>query len=130
MPTSRRRRSTSRGTVTPTPTATPASRSSRTPWSSGGRSTSRRSRPTSPTTSHTPPAPPTPTPPREQGRRAPLPPFQADIAHHIDSIMTAHIVVPALDPSGDPATLSKPIMTGILRNQLHYDGVVITDSLG
>jgi beta-N-acetylhexosaminidase len=59
-----------------------------------------------------------------------LPPFQADIRHGIDAIMTAHIVVPALDPSGDPATLSKPIMTGILRNQLHYDGVVITDSLG
>ena len=65
----------------------------------------------------------------EQWKQIDLPPFQADIAHHIDSIMTAHIVVPALDPSGDPATLSKPIMTGILRNQLHYDGVVITDSL-
>jgi beta-N-acetylhexosaminidase len=66
----------------------------------------------------------------EQWKAIDLPPFQADIAHHIDAIMTAHIVVPALDPSGDPATLSKPIMTGILRNQLHYDGVVITDSLG
>lgn len=67
---------------------------------------------------------------REQWQQIDRPPFQADIAHHIDAIMTAHIVVPALDPSGDPATLSKPIMTGILRNQLHYDGVVITDSLG
>ena len=47
----------------------------------------------------------------------------------IDSIMTAHIVVPALDPSGDPATLSKPIITGILRGELGYDGVVITDAL-
>jgi beta-N-acetylhexosaminidase len=67
---------------------------------------------------------------REQWQQIDLPPFQADIDHSIDAIMTAHIVVPALDPSGDPATLSKPIMTGILRNQLHYDGVVITDSLG
>jgi beta-N-acetylhexosaminidase len=67
---------------------------------------------------------------REQWQQIDLPPFQADIAHHIDAIMTAHIQVPALDPSGDPATLSHPIITGILRDQLHYDGVVITDSLG
>jgi beta-N-acetylhexosaminidase len=58
------------------------------------------------------------------------PPFAADVAAGIDSIMTAHIVVPALDPSGDPATLSNPIITGILRNQMHYDGLVITDALG
>jgi beta-N-acetylhexosaminidase len=67
---------------------------------------------------------------REQWERLDLPPFQADIAHGVDAIMTAHIIVPALDPSGDPATLSKPIMTGILRDQLHYDGVVVTDALG
>jgi beta-N-acetylhexosaminidase len=58
------------------------------------------------------------------------PPFEAAIAAGIDSIMTAHIVVPALDPSEDPATLSKPIMTGILRQDLGYDGLVVTDSLG
>ena len=44
--------------------------------------------------------------------------------------MTAHIVVPAFDPSEDPATLSRPILTGILRERLGYDGVVVTDSLG
>jgi beta-N-acetylhexosaminidase len=44
--------------------------------------------------------------------------------------MTAHIQVPSLDPSGVPATLSKPIMTGLLRDELGYDGVVVTDSLG
>ena len=43
--------------------------------------------------------------------------------------MTAHISVPALDPSGDPATLSEPIMTGMLREEMGYDGVVITDAL-
>jgi beta-N-acetylhexosaminidase len=58
------------------------------------------------------------------------PPFRAAIAAGIDSIMTAHILVPALDDSGDPATLSYPILTGILREQLGYDGVVVTDSLG
>jgi beta-N-acetylhexosaminidase len=67
---------------------------------------------------------------KEQWEKLDLPPFKADIAHGIDSIMTAHIIVPALDPSGDPATLSKPILTGILRDQLHYDGVVVTDALG
>ncbi|WP_133847611.1 glycoside hydrolase family 3 protein [Labedaea rhizosphaerae] len=63
-------------------------------------------------------------------RKIDLPPFQAAIASGIDVIMTAHISIPSLDPSGWPATLSKPIMTGILRNELHYDGVVVTDSLG
>ena len=57
------------------------------------------------------------------------PPFQAAIDQGIKAIMTAHIVVPSLDPSGDPATLSKPIMTGVLRNEMGYDGVVITDAL-
>ncbi|MFF9123111.1 glycoside hydrolase family 3 protein [Streptomyces sp. NPDC014889] len=57
-------------------------------------------------------------------------PFRAAIKAGIDSIMTAHIQFPALDDSGDPATLSQPILTGILRGELGYDGVVVTDSLG
>ncbi|MGW0993411.1 glycoside hydrolase family 3 protein [Streptomyces sp. NPDC002523] len=57
-------------------------------------------------------------------------PFRAAIGAGIDSIMTAHIQFPALDDSGDPATLSAPILSGILRGELGYDGVVITDSLG
>ncbi|MFI8072086.1 glycoside hydrolase family 3 protein [Streptomyces sp. NPDC086033] len=57
-------------------------------------------------------------------------PFRAAIRAGIDSIMTAHIQFPALDASGDPATLSHPIVTGILRGELGYDGVVVTDSLG
>ncbi|MFG1908838.1 glycoside hydrolase family 3 N-terminal domain-containing protein [Kribbella sp. NPDC048928] len=67
---------------------------------------------------------------REEWTRIDMPPFQAAIRAGIQSIMTAHIVVPALDPAGDPATLSRPILTGILREQLRFDGVVITDSLG
>ena len=67
---------------------------------------------------------------REQWEQIDAPPFKADIAAGIDMIMTAHIVFTALDPSGDPATLSKPIMTGILRNELGFKGVIITDSLG
>ncbi|MCI3276610.1 glycoside hydrolase family 3 protein [Streptomyces cylindrosporus] len=57
-------------------------------------------------------------------------PFRAAIKAGIGSIMTAHIQFPALDDSGDPATLSQPILTGILRGELGYDGVVVTDSLG
>ncbi|MFF4898506.1 glycoside hydrolase family 3 protein [Streptomyces sp. NPDC001068] len=57
-------------------------------------------------------------------------PFRAAVRAGIDSIMTAHIQFPALDDSGDPATLSHPILTGILRGELGYDGVVVTDSLG
>ncbi len=57
------------------------------------------------------------------------PPFRAAVAAGVDAVMTAHIVVPSLDPGGDPATLSRPIMTGLLRERLGYDGVVVTDSL-
>ncbi|MGW8557097.1 glycoside hydrolase family 3 protein [Streptomyces tubercidicus] len=66
----------------------------------------------------------------DEWERLDAPPFRAAIAAGIDSIMTAHIVVPAFDPSEDPATLSRPILTGILRERLGYDGVVVTDSLG
>ncbi|MFB9301882.1 glycoside hydrolase family 3 protein [Kibdelosporangium philippinense] len=65
----------------------------------------------------------------EEWRKTDLPPFKAAIAAGIDSIMTAHIAVPKIDSSGEPATLSKRFMTDILRNELKYDGVIVTDSL-
>lgn len=58
-----------------------------------------------------------------------LPPFRAAIGSGVDAIMSAHIVVPALDDSGRPATLSRPILTGLLRNELGYDGLIVTDAL-
>lgn len=58
-----------------------------------------------------------------------VPSFRAAIAAGVKSIMAAHIVAPALDPSGRPASLSEPIVTGLLRDTLHYNGVVITDAL-
>jgi beta-N-acetylhexosaminidase len=67
---------------------------------------------------------------REQWEQIDAPPFEAAIDAGIGSIMTGHLVFPELDPSEDPATLSYPIMTGILREQLGYDGVVCTDALG
>jgi beta-N-acetylhexosaminidase len=57
------------------------------------------------------------------------PPFKAAIKAGIDSIMTAHIVVPSLDNSGDPATLSKKILTGVLREKLGFKGLIVTDGL-
>ena len=49
-------------------------------------------------------------------------PFKAAIAAGVDSIMTAHIAVPALAPPDLPATLSPAILTGLLRNELDFKG--------
>ncbi|MGB8644349.1 MAG: glycoside hydrolase family 3 protein [Anaerolineae bacterium] len=58
-----------------------------------------------------------------------LEPYKRIIAAgECDAIMTAHIFNSKLDPQM-PATLSQPIITGILRNELHYDGVVISDDM-
>jgi beta-N-acetylhexosaminidase len=58
-----------------------------------------------------------------------LPPFQADIAAGVDTIMTAHVVFPAVDPSGAPATMSHQILTGVLRDELGFKGLIVTDAL-
>ncbi len=59
-----------------------------------------------------------------------LAPFRAAIAAGVDSVMVAHVTVPALDP--DPtrvATTSRPIVTGLLKNQLGFQGLVVTDAM-
>lgn len=66
---------------------------------------------------------------KEEWARLDAPPFKAAIRSGIDMIMTAHLSMPALDDSGDPATLSRPVITGLLREELGYEGVVVTDSL-
>ncbi|WP_353940356.1 glycoside hydrolase family 3 protein [Streptomyces sp. HUAS MG91] len=58
-----------------------------------------------------------------------LPPFRAAVAAGVDLIMTAHISVPALDPSGVPATMSHAVVTGLLREELGFDGLIVTDAL-
>jgi beta-N-acetylhexosaminidase len=57
-------------------------------------------------------------------------PFRAAIETGIDMIMPAHVVYDALDPSLLPATLSEPILTGLLRDELGFTGVIVTDDLG
>ena len=61
-------------------------------------------------------------------RRDDLPPFRQAIDCGVASIMTSHTIYHHLDPE-NPATLSKKILTGLLRNELRYGGVVITDDL-
>jgi beta-N-acetylhexosaminidase len=66
---------------------------------------------------------------RERLDRLELVPFKAAIEAGVDSIMTAHIAVPALAPPEIPATLSPAILTDLLRNQLGFKGLVVTDAL-
>ena len=70
------------------------------------------------------------THPRERLDAVELPPFKAGIAAGADAVMTAHIQLPALDSTEfSPATLSRPIVTGLLRGEMKFDGLVVTDSL-
>jgi beta-N-acetylhexosaminidase len=69
--------------------------------------------------------------PRERIERVELPPFRAGIAAGAEAVMTGHIEMPALDPSqGIPTTLSRPIVTGVLRDELGFRGLIYTDSMG
>ncbi|MGW2831990.1 glycoside hydrolase family 3 protein [Streptomyces sp. NPDC001286] len=57
-----------------------------------------------------------------------LAPFRAAIAAGTRAVMSAHILVPALDPDR-PATLSHRILTDLLRRELGYDGLIVTDGM-
>ncbi len=57
-------------------------------------------------------------------------PFRAAVEAGVRAIMTAHLAVPALDPTpGLPATLSAPILTGLLRGKMGFLGLIVTDAL-
>lgn len=60
---------------------------------------------------------------------ADLAPFVAAVEAGVPTIMTAHVAYPALDPERRPATLSPPIIQGLLREELGFDGLVVTDAL-
>ncbi|MFG2073954.1 beta-N-acetylhexosaminidase [Nonomuraea maritima] len=66
---------------------------------------------------------------KAEWERIDAPPFKAAIKAGVDAVMSAHIVFPKLDRSGDPATLSKTILTGLLRDELGFTGVISTDAL-
>ncbi|MFI6457111.1 glycoside hydrolase family 3 protein [Streptosporangium amethystogenes] len=57
-----------------------------------------------------------------------LPPFRAAVAAGVRAIMCGHLLVPALDPD-NPATLSWRIVTGLLREEMGFDGMIVTDAI-
>jgi beta-N-acetylhexosaminidase len=57
-----------------------------------------------------------------------LAPFRAAVAAGSRAVMSAHILVPALDPA-HPATLSRRVLTGLLREELGFDGLIVTDGM-
>ncbi|SFF50211.1 glycoside hydrolase family 3 protein [Blastococcus tunisiensis] len=60
-------------------------------------------------------------------RRRELPPFAAAVTAGVDLVMTSHVVFTALDEQ--PATLSRRLLVDLLRTELGFDGVVVTDAL-
>jgi beta-N-acetylhexosaminidase len=58
-----------------------------------------------------------------------LVPFRAGIASGAPAVMTSHIALPAVDSTGYPATLSRPVLTGILREGLGFKGIIVTDGM-
>jgi beta-N-acetylhexosaminidase len=68
--------------------------------------------------------------PRPHLDQVELAPFRAAIAAKADAVMTAHLGLAAVDDSGTPATLSRPVVDGLLRHDLGFDGLAITDSMG
>lgn len=65
----------------------------------------------------------------ESIERQELVPFRAAIGAGVSLVMTAHVAYPALDPTGAPATLSAPILEGLLRDSMGFGGAVCSDSL-
>jgi beta-glucosidase-like glycosyl hydrolase len=58
-----------------------------------------------------------------------LVPFRAAIEAGVAGIMTAHVAFPALDASGAAATMSREMLRWLLREQMHFDGLIVTDAM-
>jgi beta-N-acetylhexosaminidase len=69
------------------------------------------------------------TAPRARLDSVELVPFKAAIAAGVGAVMTFHGFLPALDSSGVPATLSAAVMTGLLRSDLRFNGLLVTDAM-
>jgi beta-N-acetylhexosaminidase len=68
---------------------------------------------------------------RDRLNRVELFPFRRAVDAGVQAIMTAHLRIPAIDPTPDlPATLSYPILTGLLRKEMGFRGLIVTDSMG
>ncbi len=66
---------------------------------------------------------------RERLDSVELYPFRRLIAEGVDMVMVGHMSIPSLDPTGTPSSISKPIVTGLLREELGFDGIICTDAL-
>lgn len=66
----------------------------------------------------------------EMLQKTDLVPFEMFIADGGSGIMTAHLSVPAIDPTGTAASLSRPVTTGLLRDKMGFNGLIFTDALG
>lgn len=66
---------------------------------------------------------------RERIESLELVPFRAAVQHNVDAVMTAHMAVPAFASEDEPATLSTNVLTGLLRNELGFSGLIVTDAL-
>jgi beta-glucosidase-like glycosyl hydrolase/CubicO group peptidase (beta-lactamase class C family) len=66
---------------------------------------------------------------RRRLQQVELLPFQKVVQAGVDSVMVGHIAAPSLDPSGAPATLSHSMMTELLRRELGFRGLVVTDAM-
>lgn len=66
----------------------------------------------------------------DQLNQVELPPFRAAIAAGVDTVMVAHVTVPSIEPDPSrPASVSSKVVTGLLKNQLGFRGLVVTDAL-
>ncbi|WP_018753233.1 beta-N-acetylhexosaminidase [Paenibacillus sanguinis] len=65
----------------------------------------------------------------EELERLELLPFQAGIARGAEAIMIAHILFPQIEPAGVPGTMSRQIVTGLLKERLGFTGLVLSDCL-
>ena len=61
--------------------------------------------------------------------RAELTPFCEATRHELDAVMTAHVAVPSLAKNRSPATMSSRLLTGVLRQELDFDGLILTDEI-
>ncbi|MCP3961596.1 MAG: serine hydrolase [bacterium] len=66
---------------------------------------------------------------RERLEAVELAPFREAIDAGVDSVMIGHIAVPSIDPTGTPATLSRPLSAGLLRDEMGFEGMIVTDAL-
>jgi beta-N-acetylhexosaminidase len=66
---------------------------------------------------------------KQRMQKVELPPFKAAIAAGVKAIMTGHSIYPSYDDKF-PTTLSQKILTGLLRNELGFEGVIVSDAIG